>query len=95
MTHAQHGIIYDCKRDSDDRFAYLCKYMALKMLGDRLPTSAVVEEFIEARKYSGDVSADHGVCGFMLGGKFFPISINLCGTENGICLYQVRLLVVL
>ena len=84
MIHAEHDIIYECDRDIDKRLAYLPKYIALLGIDGQLPASAVVEEFIEVHLYSGGISADHGVCDFMLDGKLSPISINLCGTENAV-----------
>ncbi|UJR25757.1 hypothetical protein I4U23_007111 [Adineta vaga] len=83
MSHVKHSFIYNHKEDQDERIDYLCEYMKTRVVGEHLPLVAVVEEFIEPQKRSGDIDADYTVCGFVLGGIFFPTSINLCGTING------------
>jgi hypothetical protein len=90
MSPSEHAIIYDCEQEQDKRFHYLCEYIENRVVGERLPKIAVIEEFIEPQKRSGDIDADYTVCGFVLDGKLFPTSINLCGTENGVYIEQVR-----
>jgi hypothetical protein len=90
MSPNEHAIIYDCEQDQDKRINYLCEYIESKVVGERLPKLAVIEEFIKPEKRSGDIDADYTVCGFVLDGKLFPTSINLCGTENGCYIEQVR-----
>jgi hypothetical protein len=90
MSPDQHSLIYNCEEDHEKRVNYLCEYIQMKVVGERLPTLAVVEEFIQAQKRSGDIDADYTVCGFVLAGKFFPTSINLCGTINGSYIEQVK-----
>jgi hypothetical protein len=91
MIPTEHAIIYNCDETQEKRINYLRDYIESKVVGERLPTFAVIEEFIEPQKRSGDIDADYTVCGFVLGGKLFPTSINLCGTENGCYIEQVRL----
>ncbi|CAF3509913.1 unnamed protein product [Rotaria sordida] len=83
MVPSEHSIIYDCEEEQEKRINYLREYMEDKIVGEQLPRLAVIEEFIEPQKRSGDIYADYTVCGFVLDGKLFPTSINLCGTENG------------
>jgi hypothetical protein len=90
MSVPEHSIIYDCEQDQEKRINYLREYIGMKVVSEQLPTVAVIEEFIEAQKRSGDIDADYTVCGFVLDGKLFPTSINLCGTENGSYIEQVR-----
>jgi len=90
MSPNEHGIIYDCEQEQEKRIQYLYEYIKNKVIGQRLPKLAVIEEFIEPQKRSGDIDADYTVCGFVLDGKLFPTSINLCGTENGCYIEQVR-----
>ncbi|CAF1181611.1 unnamed protein product [Adineta steineri] len=82
MSPSLHPIIYDYKEDKKKRVDYLCKYIEIKLKGTKLPTTAVVEEFIEPQKRVDDVDATYGVCGFVLGGIFFPTSINLAETPD-------------
>ena len=89
MSPSEHAIIYDCNEDQEKRIIYLHDYMESKVVGERLPTIAVIEEFVEAEKRSDDIDADYTVCGFVIDGKLFPTSINLCGTENGAYMEQV------
>ena len=91
MTPGQHGIIYDHERDKEERVTYLREYISTRMMDNQLPRVAAIEEFIEEARYSGGINADIGVCGFMLAGIFFPISINLCATENAMYTDQVRI----
>ncbi|CAF4594834.1 unnamed protein product [Rotaria sp. Silwood1] len=88
MCPSEHPIIYDCDEEPEKRIKYLREYMKNKIVGERLPTLAVIEEFVEPQKRSGDIYADYTVCGFVLDGKLFPTSINLCGTENGCYIEQ-------
>jgi hypothetical protein len=89
MSPSEHGIIYDCEQEQEKRIQYLYEYIKTKVVGERLPKLAVIEEFIEPQKRLGDIDADYTVCGFVLDGKLFPTSINLCGTENGCYIEQV------
>ena len=91
MSPNEHAIVYDCEQEQEKRLQYLCEYIENRVVGERLPKVAVIEEFIEPQKRSGDIDADYTVCGFVLDGKLFPTSINLCGTENGVYIEQVRL----
>ena len=86
----KHSFIYNYEENQEKRIDYLCQYIQMKVVGQYLPTLAVVEEFIQPQKRSGNIDADYTVCGFVLGGKFFPTSINLCGTENGSYIEQVK-----
>ncbi|CAF0871580.1 unnamed protein product [Rotaria sordida] len=88
MSPNVHPIIYDCKKDQEERVSYLQQHIEKTLDGDLLPEMAVVEELIEPQKRSGDIDADYTVCGFVLNGKFFPTSISLCGTENGAYIEQ-------
>ncbi|CAF1201052.1 unnamed protein product [Adineta ricciae] len=88
MSPSEHALIYNCGEDETKRTDYLREYIENRVLGERLPVLAVIEEFIEPQKRSGDIDADYTVCGFVLGGKLFPTSINLCGTENGCYIEQ-------
>ncbi|CAF1132284.1 unnamed protein product [Adineta steineri] len=83
MGPEKHSLIYNCEENQDKRIHYLCEYIQMKIVGEYLPLIAVVEEFIQPQKRSGDIDADYTICGFVLGGKFFPTSINLCGTIDG------------
>ncbi|CAF2409741.1 unnamed protein product [Rotaria sp. Silwood2] len=83
MTPHRHSFMYNYDENQEKRIDYLCEYLKRKVVGQYLPTLAVVEEFIQPQKRSGDIDADYTVCGFVLRGKFFPTSINLCGTMNG------------
>jgi len=83
MTPNLHPIIYDFKVDTEKRVSYLHDYIQKKVIGTRIPPIAVVEEFIEPQKRSGDIDADYTVCGFVLDGIFFPTSISLSDTTNG------------
>ena len=83
MSPTRHALLYNCNEDEAKRFDYLCQYIQMKVVGERLPASAVIEEFIDAEKRPDNIDADYTVCGFVLAGKFFPTSINLCGTING------------
>jgi hypothetical protein len=89
MSHSEHAVIYDCEQEQEKRITYLREYIESRVIGERLPTLAVIEEFIEPQKRSGDIDADYTVCGFVVDGKLFPTSINLCGTENGCYIEQV------
>jgi hypothetical protein len=89
MSPDKHLFMYNCKENQEKRIHYLCEYIQMKVLGESLPLLAVVEEFIQPQKRSGDIDADYTVCGFVLHGKFFPTSINLCGTINGSYIEQV------
>lgn len=89
MSPNSHPLIYDCQEDHEQRVHYLRQYIEGKIVGECLPKLAVVEEYIEAEKRSGGIDADYTVCGFVLGGKFFPTSINLCGTIDGSYIEQV------
>ncbi|CAF4094867.1 unnamed protein product [Adineta steineri] len=88
MSPNEHAIVYNCEEIQEKRINYLREYIENKVVGERLPTLAVIEEFIEPQKRSGDIDADYTVCGFVLDGKLFPTSINLCGTENGCYIEQ-------
>ena len=90
MSPEKHAFMYNSEGDQEKRTEYLYEYMQMKVVGDYLPTLAVVEEFIQAQKRSGDIDADYTVCGIVLGGKFFPTSINLCGTIDGSYIEQVK-----
>ena len=92
MSPITHALIYNYKENQEKRMNYLSEYIQLKVVSERLPTLAVVEEFIHAQKRPGNIDADYTVCGFVLGGKFFPTSINLCGTINGSYIEQVKYL---
>jgi len=83
MSPNLHPIIYDFKVDTEKRVSYLREYIQKKVIGTRIPPMAVIEEFIEPQKRSGDVDADYTVCGFVLDGIFFPTSISLSDTTNG------------
>ena len=89
MSPVEHSLIYNCKENQEKRIDYLCQYIQMKVVDEYLPNFAVVEEFIQPEKRSGDIDADYTVCGFVLAGKFFPTSINLCGTINGSYIEQV------
>ena len=92
MSPVKHALIYNCGEDQGKRIDYLSEYIQMKVVGECLPLLAVVEEFIQAQKRSGDIDADYTVCGFVLNGKFFPTSINLCGTIDGSYIEQVGVL---
>ncbi|CAF1386943.1 unnamed protein product [Rotaria sordida] len=83
MSPPSHSFMYNYDENQEKRIDYLCEYIQMKVVGQYLPIIAVVEEFIQPQKRSGNIDADYTVCGFVLGGKFFPTSINLCGTVNG------------
>ncbi|CAF0855495.1 unnamed protein product [Adineta ricciae] len=83
MSPEKHSLIYNWRGNQEERIQYLCEYMKARVVGDYLPLLAVVEEFIQPQKRAGDIDADYTVCGFVLGGIFFPTSINLCGTVDG------------
>ena len=89
MNPVKHALLYNCTEDQEKRVEYLGQYLQRKVVGEYLPLLAVVEEFIQPQKRSGDIDADYTVCGFVLEGKFFPTSINLCGTINGSYIEQV------
>lgn len=89
MNPVQHALLYNCAEDYSKRVDYLSQYLQKKVVGEHLPLLAVVEEFIQPQKRSGDIDADYTVCGFVLDGKFFPTSIDLCGTINGSYIEQV------
>jgi hypothetical protein len=89
MSPDRHLLMYNYQEDQTKRIDYLCQYIQMKVVGEYLPLLAVVEEFIEPQKRQGDIDADYTVCGFVLNGKFFPTSINLCGTINGSYIEQV------
>jgi hypothetical protein len=90
MSPDKHKLIYNYEENQEERVKYLCEYIQMKVVGERLPLLAVVEEFIQPQKRSGDIDADYTICGFVLGGKFFPTSINLCGAVNGSYIEQVK-----
>jgi hypothetical protein len=90
MSPDEHSFIYNYEENQEKRIEYLSEYIQMKVVGEFLPLLAVVEEFIQPQKRSGDIDADYTVCGFVLGGKFFPTSINLCGTINGSYIEQVK-----
>jgi hypothetical protein len=90
MHESCHAPLYDYNLKQADRLNYLCQYIQAKVVGERLPKLAVVEEYIQAETRSGNIDADYTVCGFVLGGKFFPTSINLCGTIDGSYVEQVN-----
>jgi hypothetical protein len=83
MSPTVHHIIYDFKENTEKRVSYLREYIQKKVIGERLPSIAAVEEFAEPQKRSGDVDGDYTVCGFVLAGNFFPTSISLGDTING------------
>ena len=89
MSPQSHPLLYDCDETEEKRLNYLCEYMKKKVIGEQLPKLAVIEEFIETEKRMGDIDADYTVCGFVLSGKFYPTSINLCGTIDGRYIEQV------
>jgi hypothetical protein len=93
LSPIEHSFVYNYEEDQEKRIDYLSKYIQMKVIGERLPILAVVEEFIQAQKRSGDIDADYTICGIVLAGKFFPTSINLCGTINGSYIEQVSLLI--
>jgi hypothetical protein len=82
MSPEQHPILYNYTLSQTERIAYVIDYITTNVIDQYLPTHAVVEEYIEAELRSGDIPADYTVCGLLLNGKFFPTSINLCGTDN-------------
>ncbi|CAF0879990.1 unnamed protein product [Rotaria sp. Silwood1] len=82
MSPKAHSFMHNYDENQEKRIDYLCEYIQMKVVGQHLPKLAVIEEFIQPQKRSGDIDADYTVCGFVLGGKFFPTSINLCGTIN-------------
>jgi hypothetical protein len=90
MSPDKHSLMYNYEEDQTKRIDYLSEYIQMKVVGEYLPLLAVVEEFIQPQKRSGDIDADYTVCGFVLNGKFFPTSINLCGTINGSYIEQVE-----
>jgi hypothetical protein len=77
-----HSQIYDITENIEKRVAYLCNYIQKKVIGKRLPTIAIVEEFVEPQKRSGAIDADYTVCGLVLDGIFYPTSISLGETLN-------------
>lgn len=91
MSPKEHSIIYDHSKSEEERVVYLKNYIQKTILDDLLPM-AVVEELIEPESRPGGIDADYTVCGFVLNGTFFPTSINLCGTEDGAYIEQVRLI---
>ncbi|CAF0868157.1 unnamed protein product [Adineta steineri] len=89
MAPNDHPIMYDFNKAQKERVSYLQKHIEQTLEGElTLPEMAVVEEFIEPQKRSGDIDADYTVCGFVLEGKFFPTSISLCGTIGGMYIEQ-------
>jgi hypothetical protein len=82
MSPDQHPILYDHTLTQDERITYVNNYIRTNVIDEHLPTHAVVEEFIETELRPGGIPADYTVCGLLLNGKFFPTSINLCGTNN-------------
>jgi hypothetical protein len=82
MSPEQHPILYDYCLSQTERITYVIDYITANVIDQHLPTHAVVEEYIEAELRPGDIPADYTVCGLLLNGKFFPTSINLCGTDN-------------
>ncbi|CAF1127421.1 unnamed protein product [Adineta steineri] len=89
MAPSEHPIIYDIDIAKEQRVSYLHNHLD-RIFEDEplLSLMAVVEEFIEPQKRSDDIDADYTVCGFVLSGKFFPTSINLCGTKGGVYIEQ-------
>ncbi|CAF3687010.1 unnamed protein product [Adineta steineri] len=89
MAPSEHPIIYDIDIANEQRVSYLHNHLD-RIFEDEplLSLMAVVEEFIEPQKRSDDIDADYTVCGFVLSGKFFPTSINLCGTKGGVYIEQ-------
>jgi hypothetical protein len=82
MSPEQHPTLYNYNLSPTERISYVIDYITTNVIDRHLPTHAVVEEFIESELRPGDIPADYTVCGLLLNGKFFPTSINLCGTDN-------------
>ena len=59
------------------------KYINENVIDEKLPSMAIVEEFVKPQRRQGDVDADYAIAGFVLNGKFFPTSANLLGTDHG------------
>ena len=72
MSPNDHAIVFDYEQEQEKRINYLYEYITNKVTSETLPILAVVEEFIEPQKRSGDIDADYTVCGFVLNGKLFP-----------------------
>jgi hypothetical protein len=83
MSPDQHSILYDHTLTQNERIAYVNNYIQTNVIDEHLPTHAVVEEYVEAELRPGNILADYTVCGLLINGKFFPTSINLCGTDSG------------
>jgi hypothetical protein len=83
MSPDQHSILYNHTLTQNERIDYVNNYIQTNVIDEHLPTHAVVEEFVEAELRPGNILADYTVCGLLINGKFFPTSINLCGTDSG------------
>jgi len=83
LSPENHPIVYDQQLTNDERIDYIHDYIRTNVIDEYLPTHAVVEEYVHADIRPGNILADYTVCGLMINGRFFPTSVNLCGTENG------------
>ena len=83
MSPDQHPILYNHTLPQIERINYIYNYIQTNVIDQHLPTHAVVEEYVDAEIRPGNILADYTVCGLLINGKFFPTSINLCGTDNG------------
>ena len=83
MSPEQHFTLYDHSLSVEERIDYLNNYIQWNIIDEHLPTHAVVEEYVEAELRPGNILADYTICGLLIEKKFFPTSINLCGTEAG------------
>jgi hypothetical protein len=82
VSPVENPLLYDWTQSVDARVTYLIDYIEKNVLGDHLPTHAVVEEFVTAQIRPGGIAADYTVCGFVLDSIFYPTSISLCGTNT-------------
>lgn len=82
LDPSEHEILYNQDASVEEQIVYLTALLLEKLSGS-LPTTAVVEEFVETAEIER-VRQDYTVCGQLVDGVFLPTSITPFGTTHGV-----------